>query len=321
MSRQRSPDLSRAVEWARKYLEDNPKASRSEAAREASKATGQDLRRQTLNYRLEHAPPALVEHDNLNEVPTDTREIPVFTRDYSSQAKHTVYPVGDLHMGAKEHAAERLDEWLDYIAKTRYTSVLNTGDNFNCAIPGSVSDSHTEKLTVGEARKIGKQKFKRLSDLDKLDLLADGNHEWRVYRATGDSPNSAIADDLGVNYTRSICIVRYLVGDEEYDVFFRHGTGGGKKLGASVNNLQDQENIIDADIYVSGHTHTQVAFPKDIFVKGDDGEYTRKKRLFVCSASFLAYEEYAANAGFVPAHIGAPRIFLDGRRRDMHASV
>lgn len=314
MSAKPRADISRKVEEARTLLAEKPELSRAAAAKQVGLAP------RTLGYRLDTFVPSPENPDGLSEVPSPA-EIPVFVRDYSDQPNHRIYPVGDLHMGAAEHQGDALDEWLSYICKTRHTSVLNTGDNFNCAIPGSVSDTHTEKLTVGEARKLGKQKFKRLADLNKLDLLADGNHEWRVYRATGDSPNSAISDDLGVNYTRSVCIVRYLVGDQTYEVFFRHGSGGGKKLGASVNNLQDQENIIDADIYVSGHTHTQVAFPKDIFVKGDDGEYERKKRLFVCSASFLAYEEYAANAGYVPAHIGAPRIFLDGQRHDMHASV
>ena len=92
-------------------------------------------------------------------------------------------------------------------------------------------------------------------------------------------------------------------------------------MGAAVNRLEKQERIIDADIYVSGHTHTQVCFPKNIFVPNDQGGYSRRKRLFVCSGSFLAYEDYAATAGFPPAHIGAPRIFLGGERWDVHGSV
>jgi hypothetical protein len=320
MADRRKPDLSVAVERAKELLAADPNLSKSDACRQASTDTGTQLSRNTFNYRIEHAPPEIQTMDGLNEEINES-EIPVFVRDYSHQPKHSIYPVGDLHIGAKEHQEDRLDEWLKYIAKTRYTSILDTGDNFNCAIPGAVSDVHTEKLTVEAARKVGQKKFKPLADLDKIDLLADGNHEWRVYRATGDSPNSAIADALGLNYTRSIAVVRYLVGDQQYEVFFRHGTGGGRRIGSAINNLQDQENVIDADIYVSGHTHTQVAFPKDLFVKGPDGKYVRKKRLFVCSASFLAYEEYAANAGYPPAHIGAPRIFLDGRRHDMHASV
>lgn len=92
-------------------------------------------------------------------------------------------------------------------------------------------------------------------------------------------------------------------------------------MGAAVNRLERQERIIDADCYVSGHTHTQVCFPKNVFVPQSDGTYRRKKRLFVCSGSFLLYEPYAARAGYAPAHIGAPRIFFDGRRHDLHASV
>lgn len=262
-----------------------------------------------------------VVHDGLREIDATGAEVPVFIRDYSDRAKLSVYPIGDLHIGTRFHARKMLTEWLNYLEKTPGTSLLNTGDNLNCAIEGSVSDVHGEKLTVQEGRRQLTELFRPLAEADKLDAMIDGNHELRVYKRTGDSPNAAVADALGVNYAMSSCIVRYLVGDQSYDLYLRHGKGGGRKMGGLVNLLQDQENIIDADIYVTGHTHTQVAFPKNIFAPDGRGGYARRKRLFVSSGSFLAYEDYAAEAGYPPAHIGAPRINLDGSVHDMHASV
>jgi hypothetical protein len=320
VGRTRNPAISRAVETARELIRQHPDWSMSKVAREAGKTNGTQLSRVALDYRLKHDPPEAHQPDDLTETP-DVSEIPVFVRDYSDREFHRVYPIGDLHIGAAEHAADRLDEWLRYIQDTSNVSILNTGDNTNCALKTSVSETYDEKLSVREARGKLTEKFRPLAEANKIDAIIDGNHEDRVYRATGDSPNSAVADALNINWSRAVCIVRYLVGDQQYDCFLRHGKGGGRKIGGAINNLQDQENIIDADLYVSGHTHTQVAFPKDIFVPGDDGDFTRKKRLFVCSASFLAYETYAAAAGYPPAHIGAPRVFLDGRKHDMHASV
>lgn len=246
--------------------------------------------------------------------------IPVVHRDYSSLDCLHMYPIGDLHVGAPNFAETALDEWLKYIVDTDNVSMLNTGDNFNAAILGSVSDVYTEAETVREARQKLTDKFGPVAHAGKLDGIVDGNHENRIYRATGDSPNSAIADALGVPYASAALIVVYHVGDEEYAVYLRHGTGGGATMGAAVNRLEKQERVIDADVYISGHTHTQVAFPKETFVRDGD-RVVRRKRMFVCSGSFLGYEAYAAYAGYPPAHIGAPRIFLDGRKHDVHASV
>lgn len=264
---------------------------------------------------------APVVKDGLREFGTDGSEVPVFVRDYSDQPHHRPYPIGDLHIGSPSFAERACDQWFSYILNEPNVSLLNTGDNTNCAISSSVSDEYSEKLTVGQARKVQTDLFRPLAEQDKIDAIVDGNHERRVWRTVGDSPNAAVAEALGINYTMAACIVRYIVGDQSYDVYLRHGKGGGGTYGAAVNRLEKQERIIDADIYVSGHTHTQVAFPKNVFVPNGRGGFRRKKRLFVCSGSFLLYEDYAADAGYAPAHIGAPRIYLDGRRHDIHASV
>lgn len=308
----RNGDVDRALELLR--------SGRVKTIAEACRRTGAAKSTVSDNWRKE-IPPAAHVPDDLGEFPTERSEIPVFVRDYSDQEYHRIYPIGDLHIGSPEHAGSALDGWLNYLVETPETSMLNTGDNTNCAITTSVSDTYSEVLTVGEARELQTDKFRPLAQANKIDAVIDGNHEMRIWRAIGDSPNAAVCSALGLNYSMAACVVRYLVGDQQYDVYLRHGTGGGSTMGAAVNRLEKQERIIDADIYVSGHTHTQVAFPKDTFAPNDSGGFSRRKRLFVCSGSFLSYEDYAASAGFPPAHIGAPRIFLDGRHKDAHASV
>lgn len=318
-----SPEREAAFARAKQRVEDG------ESITAAARAEG--VARSTLSERLSgtgkpffpltRKPVRTFNADGLTEEPDEEAEIPVFVRDYSDSPHHRPYPIGDLHIGAPQFASKALDQWLTYLLETPNVSMLNTGDNTNCALTTSVSDTYAEKLTVGQARRLQTAKFRPLAEADKIDAIIDGNHELRVYRATGDSPNAAVAETLGVNYTSAACIVRYLVGDESYDVYLRHGKGGGSTMGAAVNRLEKQERIIDADVYVSGHTHTQVAFPKNRFVPNGKGGFRRKKSLFVCSGSFLAYEDYAAEAGYAPAHIGAPRIFLDGRTHDVHVSV
>lgn len=246
--------------------------------------------------------------------------IPVVHRDYSSLECLHMYPLGDIHLGSPNCAEPVLDEWLQYIVDTDGTSLLNTGDNLNSALRDSVSDVYEEQYTVQVARQNLTEKFRPVAEAEKLDAIIDGNHEWRILRAVGDSPNSAVADALGVAYSPAALYVVYHVGDQEYGVYLRHGNGGGTTMGAAVNRLEKQERIVDADVYISGHTHTQVAFPKETFTRVGD-RMVRRKRMFVSSGSFLGYEDYAKIAGYPPAHIGAPRVFLDGRKHDVHASV
>lgn len=314
MSGHRNPDVSRKAEEARRLIQEDGISITA-----AAKQVG--ISRPTLKYRLENpVAPATLDPDGLTE-DINISELRVIERDFTKFPHLRVYPIGDLHIGGPEHANEALDDWLDYILAADYTTLLNTGDNTNCALKTSVSESYDERLSVGEARQVLTEKFRPLAAANKIDAIIDGNHEDRVYRATGDSPNAAVADALGVEYERAAVVVRYLVGDQKYDVFMRHGKGGGGTMGAAVNALEKQERILDADVYVSGHTHTQVAFPKDHFVTNDEGEFVRKKRLFVCSGSFVGYEDYAKTAGYAPGHIGAPRIYLDGTTHDCHASV
>jgi hypothetical protein len=310
--RPRDPDITQKVIEARALIEGGS------TLRAAAAKVG--VHRDTLRYRLTEPQPEQV---SLPDIP-DPDEVPVFVRDYTDRAKHTIYPIGDLHIGSPQHAGKALASWLDYLDQTDGVSMLNTGDNTNCALKTSVSDIHAERLTVRDARERQTKLFRPLAEQGKIDAIIDGNHEMRVYNATGDSPNAAVADALGINYTMAACVVRYLVGDQSYDLYLRHGTGGGGKLGAQVNRLHDPDKIIDADIYVSGHTHTQHASVTDTFrITGTRKrpKVERRKQLFVCSGSFVGYEDYAASAGYVPSHIGAPRVFLDGRRKDAHASV
>lgn len=243
-------------------------------------------------------------------------EIPVIRRDYSDQDRHFIYPLGDVHIGAKTHDAKTWEEWLKFVATRPNASLLGTGDFLNTAILGSKSDVYDEKLTVGEAKRSLAAQLQPLADKGQIDGLAPGNHEDRITRAIGDCPIHDVCDRLGVAYVEAAALYVYTVGEVEYEVYFRHGTGNGQSLAA----LPKSGNVISADVYVTGHTHRQAATADDYFVR--QGKHAvRRKRYFVSSGSFMGYERYAAQRGYPPSRLGAPRIYLDGNRRDMHVSL
>lgn len=269
------------------------------------------------NHLGEFAP---VTNDDLSEEPSEGFvEWPVFVRDYSDQDHHYVYPLGDVHVGSPAHAEDRWAEWLGYLENADNVSMLGTGDFLNAALKDSKSEAYDEVMRVGDAKRLVRRQLSKLAEQDKLDLLMPGNHEDRIYRVVGDCPIEDVADVLGCYYARVAAAVVYRVGDVEYVVVIKHGTGGGQ-VGARANRLEKQAQTFFADIYISGHTHSQLVFPRDIFLV-EDMQVVRRRQLFISSGSFLNYEEYAAKYGYTPQKIGAPRIRLAGDRKDAHASI
>lgn len=244
-------------------------------------------------------------------------EIPVIHRDYSNYDKLKVYPMGDFHLGSPYHDADKLDEWLAWMRDTPNATMLNTGDNFNAAILGSKSDVYAEVGTVDDAMEVFEEKLTPLAEAGRIDVLTGGNHEARIYRATGIDPMRSIARHLGVPHYEGAAVIVYHVGDVEYIFWVRHGTGNAP---ASTNAVTRAGYVALADFYITGHTHRQQVVLDDFFIM-EDGVMSKRPRRYVTSGSFVNYERYAAERGYAPSHTGAPRIHLDGRRKDAHVSI
>ena len=295
-----------------KYLEAIAAIEGGDSIRSAAKRYGfpESTLRRRFNSRGHGAP------DALGDSISDPEEIPVIIRDDSSQPNHYVYPLGDLHKGAAKHQGDRWREWLDYLVSQPDRSLLNTGDNFNSAIIGSKSDVYDEVMRVGDAKRELREELRPLAAAGRVDVMMPGNHEDRISRAVGDCPVLDVAEALEIPYVRASALIVYRVGDQEYELYVRHGTGNGQSLAG----LQKSAFTIAADVYVTGHTHRQAVTADDYFYR-EGGSCERRHRYFVNSGSFIGLENYAAQRGYAPTRIGAPRIFFDGSRHDVHVSL
>jgi len=240
-------------------------------------------------------------------------EIPVIVREYDEK-RHLIYPLGDVHIGAATYNAAKWEKWLGYITNRKTTSLLGTGDFLNTAIIGSKSDVYDETTTVGQAKRKLRDQLMPLKD--RIDGLAPGNHEDRITKQTGDCPIFDVAEQLGAPYIPAAAAIVYRIGDIEYLLYIRHGTGQGQSLAGLAKSAQ----VIQADIYVTGHTHRQAVTADDYYIV-QKREVIRRKRYFVSSGSFIGYEKYAAQRGYAPSRLGAPRIELSGTEWDVHVSL
>lgn len=270
-------------------------------------------------YRLgvQEAISAARHPDHVPETDDDPEEMPLIHRDYSSEGKHYFYPIGDVHLGARNHHAKLWGQWLKFLEAKPNTSLLGTGDFLNTAILSSVSDVYDEKLTVGQAKRLLIKQLAPLAKAGRLDGLMPGNHEDRIKRSIGDCPIQDVADTLGVPYVEAAAMFIYTVGDVEYRCFMRHGTGNGQSMAALTKGRQ----VIPADLYITGHTHRQQVLAEDVFEVKGNKRVGRSKWYAVSSGSFLGYERYAAQRGYSPGRLGAPRIYLDGSKHDIHVSI
>lgn len=266
----------------------------------------------TLQERVQKG----VYDDALTSDPSFVEEVPVIVRDYSHLDHLYVYPLGDVHIGAMKHDRARWEEWLDYLESNGNTSLLGTGDFLNAGIIGSKSEVYDEQYTVGGAKRRLIEDLRPLATQGRIDALAVGNHEERVFRAIGDCPIEDTCDRLELPYVKHAAMIVYLVGGRSYEVYLRHGTGNGQHLA----QLNKSASVAHADVYVTGHTHRQAATADEFFVR-EGRRMKRRRRYFVSSGSFLAYEGYAAARGYVPSRLGAPRIYLNGERHDVHVSI
>ena len=168
---------------------------------------------------------------------------------------------------------------------------------------------------------------------DKILAVLSGNHENRVYKSDGLDITEIMSAQLGISdrYSPTTALLFIRFGKRAtghhgrpqlYTAYVTHGSGGGRKEGGKVNRLADLASIVDADIYIHGHTHLPLVFKEAFFrVSGSNSSVALVDKLFVNTAAYLNYGGYGDKAGFKPASKRSPVIYLDGRKRDMWAKL
>ena len=241
-----------------------------------------------------------------------------------------LHPMADLHLGDAHCDYKGILERLDYIKNTPNAYVILDGDLMDTAIANSVGDTYGATLQPMEQLKHCVKLFEPIKD--KILAVLPGNHENRVYRADGLDITQIMCSQLGLqdkySPTTALLFVRFGKRNghhgrrQLYTIYVTHGSGGGRKEGGKINRLADLAGIVDADIYVMGHTHMPAVLKEGFFrVSGSNSSVSLVDKLFVNTAASLDYGGYGDAQGFKPASKRAPVIYLDGHKRDMRAML
>ena len=236
------------------------------------------------------------------------------------------YHYADPH---SDHDAIRKD--IDYVNSHENAYCVLAGDLLDCALKSSLGDAYTNLSPMEE--------LTAMMDLvqpiaHKILAIVGGNHEARHYKTNGVDMTRLLAKQLGIEgkYSPDTALVFLRVGSDRdharrhrpilYTIYLTHGSGGGRKEGGKIQRLADYCQIVDADLYIAGHTHLPASF-KTGFARPSaaNNSITYCTKLFVNSAAKLQYGGYGDTGGFKPPCIDTPHILLSGEHKDMRAVI
>jgi len=241
-----------------------------------------------------------------------------------------IYPVGDLHIGDKLHDNKRLNELIKEIKEKPNRYVILNGDIINNAVRRGISDIYTEELNPNEQIDRTVAIFKPIKD--RILCLTEGNHENRSYKESGILIMYQVAQRLGIaeRYSEGAYLLFVAFGKNQgrdirktvYAIYGKHGTGGGRKVGAKAIRLFEMAEVIDADIFIHSHTHVPMVLRKS-FLRTDyrNRKVTQIEQIFINTNGFLNFGGYGEEKGFTPTSTKYPKIILNGIERDVKVLI
>lgn len=241
-------------------------------------------------------------------------------------------PVADLHIGDPLSSRAKILSDIEYIRSHEDCYCVLNGDLMNCAIKTAVSDVYSETLSPMQELQVCIELFGPISD--KVIFVTGGNHEERHYRTNGIDLTRLMCQQLGIEdrYSPGPGLVYLRFGADDgrhkrhrkicYILYVTHGNSNGRKDGGKIQRLADYATIVDADIYIAGHSHLGASFKKG-FLRPcpSSNAILHETHLFVNTSAALEYGGYGERFGFDPPCLDRPIIYLSGTHKEMRATI
>lgn len=253
------------------------------------------------------------------------------TRHRSRSDSFVLYPIGDIHIGARACDLDSLRATVRDVEKDDSAVWIGMGD-------------YAENINISDKRfdlkSVDPRFLSRLDDLpnacfeELLELfkpiagkcigLLTGNHEETLRLKYSHDVHGALCLRLGVKnlgYDSMIRLkfVREGKGNPSsvVTVFASHGTIAGRKDGAKMNRMGELAMNFDADLYLVGHGHSQIIGRSARLEVPESGELKLRERLrMACMTGTFrkSYErdtrDYSEKAHHSPPVIGCPKIVI-----------
>lgn len=248
-----------------------------------------------------------------------------------------IYPIADVHLGSVFCSERELRQTVELIKNDLNGYVMIMGDMLDMVTRTSIGDIWSQNMTPRQQIARAVEILKPVAD--RIIAGTEGNHEERAYKDAQGQPIEEILyrvldDGKRVREIYAPCAglldVRLDLpsSSAHMTTYFKHGSGGGRTMGAKANRLMEMRNDVLADVYLVAHTHQAMAFPSAIRVpRLNSGRlYLEEFRhLHVNCNTLLGWGGYAVKLGFSPGIIGCEPIRMTAKRTaqgvEKHASV
>lgn len=243
-------------------------------------------------------------------------------------------PFGDIHRSAPLCHVDKWLEFLQWAKNKKRAYFLGMGDYDDLS-------SSSERLVL-DKKKLHDSTVKTLEQLyeknvntfyneikfmkDRIIGFAEGNHYAEF--SSGITTTQLLAQKLSAKYLGVSSLIRLSFINKKskksmsVDLFIHHGKGAGKRMGSSLNTVEDMIRIADADIYLMGHDHKKsCGYMTKLKLSSNKGDLKihNKKILMARTGSFLKgyvpeESSYIADANYNPADLGTIKIELTPKR-------
>lgn len=235
-----------------------------------------------------------------------------------------IFPLADVHVGAKEFNEKQLDKWINHVLEAPNNYVVINGDLIDNITRHCIAPYFNTQLTPLESIEFITKKLQPIKD--RILVVIDGNHELRSFKEVGISPLKYMCSELGISdrYVNNSFLMFIGFGKNNgretrktvYSIFVQHGSSSGRTMGGKLNQFRRLQLLVDADIYISGHTHQPSVFKKRfVRVNYRDKKVIIVTKLFVNNNAFLNLGGYGLLQGYDGSSLDYPVITLQGRIR------
>lgn len=253
-----------------------------------------------------------------------------------------VHVFGDIHRAALGCDYRKLRQDIAYIQKRTQKGEhhywLGNGDFSNAigqkdkrfdatAVAPEFRDEIGENLFLAEARQL----WREFDPIKHLGIgIGEGNHERSIAKNCDFNPANFLAEKLNLPFLGYSAIVRLRVTADDtrsYTIvlYMHHGHGASRSKGAKVNMLWGLRDIVEADVYLTGHVHELLEFPEARLSVNRRGSLRLQSQelLFINNGTYLkahpakgpqragqfnehhkVYTDYAEMKGYRPSVIG-----------------
>lgn len=231
--------------------------------------------------------------------------------------KVTLYPIVCMHVGAPQSDEGFLREHVQRVLDDPDGRWVYLGDGGECAIKESKGDVYKQRFSPGDQLTRAAELLEPIRGKGLFGIT--GNHDRRIYKATGLDWAEQLCVRLGIPYLGAAALARISIRAAdgrrdvlEYDTFWHHGKDSSSQTPGKIGAAQALVALADADAFFSAHSHACVDLPPEYIVhmppRATEIRY-RKVYNFICGCAYDSrvpgYAEDKAYKPIIPAYLGA----------------